>query len=148
MSAAAIPSFGYTLADIEADPLAVLRFIMARAPILTTEGWGHDGLAGGGRDPAAARAAMLTPWGVEQFIRAAQWLDLVPRRATVNRDTTSYGWKHVAERWHERRSTVGRGYISNGMFLAACLATGRRIEPKHRSPNAYVAIPNSAERIP
>ena len=147
MSAATIPSFGYTLADIEADPLAVLRVIMAGAPILTTEGWGHDGLAVA-RDPGAARAAMLTPWGVEQFIRAAQWLDLVPPRVTVNRDTTSYSWKHVAEGRQERRGAIGRGYISNGMFLAGCLATGRRIEPRHRSPNAYVAIPNSAARMP
>ena len=37
---ARVPVLAYTLADIEDDPLAAIRAVMAAVPVLTSEGWG------------------------------------------------------------------------------------------------------------
>jgi hypothetical protein len=69
----------------------------------------------------ASRGAMTLPWQVGQFLRAVEWLEQVRRTTTVSRRRTSYGWKHVAERWHMRRKPSDDYYIGEGMFIAAAI---------------------------
>ena len=58
---------------------------------------------------------------VEEFRRAMAFLEVAPRRKTVNFRTTCYDWKHVAEAWTQRRGGTGY-YISEVSFIAACIA--------------------------
>jgi hypothetical protein len=47
-------------------------------------------------------------------------------RKTINRNASSYGLKHVLERWRSKHmlSRVGGGYISNGDFIVAMKLVG------------------------
>jgi hypothetical protein len=61
-------------------------------------------------------------------------------RQTPNRRFTSYGWKHIAERW-------AGVYVSNGMFLAACYVAGLAVVPEPDNPNAYINLGDGARQI-
>ena len=87
---------------------------------------------------------MLSRWEVEQFAGALAFLDGVQPLKSLNRRRTSYGWKHVAERWHKARGNPC--YVSNGMFIAAALARGFRIERLPSDPNVYLNIPETLAR--
>src|SRR5664279_3385139 len=73
---------------------------------------------------------MLEPRSVDGFQKAREWLSAFTKTSRFNRRATSYGLKHVAEH------TIG--YVTNGMFIAAALAEGFRIDP--RGPSAYFNI--------
>lgn len=137
----------FTLSQIKSDPSACLLAVMEQAPLLSSEGWGC-GSAPHRFDLAKARAELLTPFYVRQFIRAAEWLAAVPPMKGINRKASSYRWKHVAERWHACREGDGESYISNGAFVAGCLAMGRRIEPAPGSFNPFCAIPQAGVNAP
>ena len=71
----------------------------------------------------------------EQIDLARAWLreNCEPRK-TINRDRSSYSFKHDAER-------ATGGYIANGAFLVAAQLEGYKLERVHRrSPNAYINI--------
>ena len=75
------------------------------------------------------REAMFEPRSIEQFQRAYEWLNQQPRTKNINQDAgTSYGLKHVAER--------SVGYVTNGMFIAAGIAAGFKVQRACNSPNA------------
>lgn len=82
----------------------------------------------------ASRSDMLTEQGMEEFIRAANYLSKFGRRKSMNRDRGSYGLKHEAER-------ATGDYVANGMLIAAALAMGFSAERTHiGSPNAHFNI--------
>jgi hypothetical protein len=82
----------------------------------------------------ANRAEMLGEHGVDEFVRAAEFLSKFGRRKSLNRKRTSYGLKHDAER-------ATGDYVANGMLIAAALAMGFSAERTHAgSPNAYFNI--------
>ena len=82
----------------------------------------------------ASRTEMLGEHGVDEFIRAAEFLLKFGRRKTMNRKRSSYGLKHDAER-------AAGDYVANGMMIAAALAMGFSAERTHAgSPNAYFNI--------
>ena len=66
--------------------------------------------------------------------QAVKWLEKVDRRSTVNREITSYGWKHIAEKNSERK------YISNGAFIFAAIKLGFLVKCIEDGPNAYINI--------
>jgi len=70
----------------------------------------------------------------QEFAAAVEWLlgyDGLDRRKTINTCTSSYGWKHVAERELDT-------YISNGAFICAALYLNYKMRRQDRSsPNAY-----------
>jgi hypothetical protein len=108
-----------------ATAIEAIRRAMARYPELTYVGFGlgalryDDRLAG----IRAERDRMLTPAAIDEFQRAQRWLEQQPRTKNVNRRAgTSYGLKPEAE-------GAEGGYISNGMFIAAAIACGFKIEP-------------------
>jgi hypothetical protein len=74
----------------------------------------------------------------EEFIRAVSWLEKVPKRKTFNPCNTSYGIKEAAERW-------SGDYISNGVFIAAAIHAGFRVEQLPGSPNVQIGIATSAK---
>lgn len=73
--------------------------------------------------------------------RVAEWiqdntrqLKSIRRRTGRGGPSTSYGWKHLAQR-------VLGIYVSNGDFIAAALRTGVRAVPvAERNPNAFFAM--------
>lgn len=70
----------------------------------------------------------------QEFVAAVKWLlsyDALDRRKTINTCTSSYGWKHVAERELDT-------YISNGAFICAALYLNYKMRRQDRSsPNAF-----------
>jgi hypothetical protein len=82
----------------------------------------------------ASRADMLGQHGVDEFIRAVEFLSKFGRRKSMNRKRSSYGLKHDAER-------VAGDYVANGIMIAAALAMGFSAERTQAgSPNAYFNI--------
>ncbi|MGI3902535.1 MAG: hypothetical protein ACRYGP_16595 [Janthinobacterium lividum] len=82
-----------------------------------------------------------------QFRRALAWLlTCCDRRRELNLRSTSYGLKHQVE--HAMRAAGERGiYVSNGMFIAAALTLGFRVEQIARTPNAWTnAFPRREAR--
>lgn len=80
------------------------------------------------------RSDMLSEQGVEEFIRAANYLSRFGRRKSMNRNRGSYGLKHDAER-------MTGDYVANGMLIAAALAMGFSAERTQLgSPNAHFNI--------
>lgn len=129
-------------AEIESDAVRYVDIAKELSPNLTSNGFES------GQRLAQYRADMTDDDSVAQFVRAAWWLSGVPKRQTVNRRASSYTWKHIAERYHERflkeRGKNGNWYISNGMFLAACIVMGVKVEPIRNSPNAFVNLSDRA----
>lgn len=93
------------------------------------------------RTYAADRAMLFHPRSLDGFAKACAWLAAQPRTVNVNRAAgSSYGLKHVAE--HEI------GYVTNGIFIAAAIASGFKVCPIPGSPNAWFNISKRARRIP
>ncbi len=118
---------------------AGLRRAMDLAPELS--GFGYRVTRDRGETPEEAearflknRAEMLGEHGVDEFIRAAEFVSKFGRRKSMNRRRSSYGLKHDAER-------EAGDYVANGMLIAAALALGFSAERTHAgSPNAYFNI--------
>lgn len=86
------------------------------------------------------RTVMTEPRQVEQFLRAVEWLEQARRTRTIRRRRTSYGWKHVAERWHSRRSPGRDPYIAEGMFIAAAIHLGFLSSPMRNGTSVWLNI--------
>ncbi|PYF01813.1 hypothetical protein BJ122_11736 [Rhodopseudomonas faecalis] len=116
-----------------------IRHAMALEPTLTHFGYGI--FRDRSQSPevrkakfAENRAAMLEEYAVEEFIRAVDYLSRFGKRKTINRNSNSYGLKHQAERF-------AKGYVANGMLIAAGLALGYTVRPTDPgSPNAFFNI--------
>jgi hypothetical protein len=81
---------------------------------------------------------MLEPEYLRQFTAATRWLAQFPKTKAVNKYGSSYGLKHTAA--PTITGTVG-GYTCNGVFIAAAIAAGFRIEPTSwGSPNVRFNI--------
>ena len=60
----------------------------------------------------------------KEIARGDEWLRQCERTKNVNtKISTSYGLKHIAERWHEI-TYGGNGYMANGCFLMAAKRLG------------------------
>lgn len=65
----------------------------------------------------------------------AWWLDnFIDHRKTINQTRTSYGLKHLAEKFHPD------GYITNGVFIAAGLIVGFKHKRIEGTPNVAFAM--------
>ena len=85
------------------------------------------------------RKAMFEERSLEQFETMCGWLRQFTKIKTMNRTGTSYGLKHVAAR--------SVGYCTNGVFIAAAIAEGFRVQPTDQgSPNALINISTKAWR--
>lgn len=71
---------------------------------------------------------------ISEVQMAADWISGIEKIGRYNYDHSSYGYKHLVEKWASKRGA--RCYISNGSFIAASVGLGfvaRRIES---TPNA------------
>ncbi|ONG56981.1 hypothetical protein BKE38_05145 [Pseudoroseomonas deserti] len=137
-----------SLAEIQANPVAAIRQCMEDEPLL------HGGgvadafyLKQYGRDALAInRQELEGPKGVAQVLRAAEFIAVAPRRATVNLRRSCYGWKHVAERWHKARFPGKDYYIGEGSFLVACWAMGVLVK-RHNTAGYQVGLAEAAREL-
>ena len=133
--------------DIEiADRQAVERIRDAH-PDLGPFGWWHQGALITRERFDADREAMTDSDHLGQFRRAMAFLLVCcDRRHELNQRSTTYGLKHAAE--HAMRAAgVGGIYVSNGMFIAAAMTLGFRVEQIARTPNAWLnAFPRKEAR--
>ncbi|MHB8286061.1 MAG: hypothetical protein ACYDD1_15485 [Caulobacteraceae bacterium] len=90
---------------------------------------------------ADSRDKMLGSHYVAQFVRAVEFLEAQEKSTRVNRDRTSYGYKHLAEHFHKERAPGEDPYVANGMFIAAAVHLGFTIKRDHdNSPNVFINI--------
>ena len=114
-----------------------LRRVLEQNPNLTRFGWRHDDLSN--PDFERNRAAALDERCVVAFARALVFLEMTSPTKSVNKRRTTYWWKHVCERALRRSlgfyaranspvnsflDVFGACHIPEGIFIAACLATG------------------------
>ncbi|AIB13206.1 hypothetical protein ABAZ39_14680 (plasmid) [Azospirillum argentinense] len=122
---------------------SAVEAVMAAEPGLSMNGFRTDDFRKSRQEREdefrGLREEMPSADGVLQFVRACEFLAQVPRRATVNRTSISYDWKHVAERFHRERGEPD-SYVSNGMFIAAALHLGFTVKRDGTGPNAFLNI--------
>jgi hypothetical protein len=143
-----------------ADPAAVspemlanaakdMACVLAREPLLTDFGFREYGARCWTPDVSRLteaeyaarvereRAEMRDPRSLAAFIAARIWLRQFRKLKSFNRRGSSYGLKHVAE--------ADIGYLTNGVFIAAAMAEGFRIERDDPgSPNVVLNISQRA----
>jgi hypothetical protein len=89
------------------------------------------------------RRETLDEYGLAQFRRALDFLEVAPRTDAINRTRCCYSWKHECERWHRSGDQPYRDtYTGEGAFIAACIANGMPIK---RTPRGtFTTISNRA----
>ena len=104
-----------TLEQIQADVAAVIQAGLDWHPDLWWGGvfiWHDERKRGVVNDLTPEQRLALyrdetkREWGTEQVVRAAQFIAQAPRTKTPNMRRGTYGWKHVAERWHRLHPTA------------------------------------------
>ena len=122
-----------TLEQIQADPITVIRQGLEWHPDLWWGGlfdWRFERTRDmkDGTTPqerlAMRREATLDEQSVGQLLRAAEFIAWAPRVKSLNRDRGTYGWKHVAERFHKVEHPGEHYYVGEGMFIIAARAMG------------------------
>lgn len=63
------------------------------------------------------------PFVQTQILKAKNFLSHQQKRKTINLDRTSYGLKHIAEKWKDPQFP-DCSYISNGAFIVAAIGLG------------------------
>ena len=136
-----------TLTDLEADPLAVIAEGREADPFLSWKGIIRPIDRVIDRDAtarhAARRAEMTSPRCVTQFLRAARFIEQAPPSRRINRRRSTYGWKHVAERFHKAMDPSGDCYVGEGMFILAARAMGLMVHVD-RHEDTYVNLSERA----
>lgn len=116
-----------------------LEAIMEAEPVLNTIGFGlsncttYKNLEERRAALAERRADLRKQIGT--CAKVAKWLkeNTLPRK-TINRNDSSYGWKHIVEK------EIGE-YVSNGAFIAAAIHCGFKFSAEGGyCPNAYFNI--------
>lgn len=88
----------------------------------------------------ADREEMLKPSSIAEFMRAVAYLQTKEKSRRVSRKSTSYGYKHEAERFHKDRASDADHYVANGLFIVAALHLGFSVKRDGDSPNAFINI--------
>lgn len=105
--------------------------VVAKHPLLELGGFRHR------TDKPDPRG--ISPDAVQKCIEFLLRHDALDRRKTVNTRMSSYGWKHVVERYYNKQpNKTAHTYIANGDFICAALILGYKMLYDWRShPNAY-----------
>jgi hypothetical protein len=110
-----------------------MRSVLKIQPDLTPNGMKSDRRTLG-YDYNGKPEEMLDEDVLAQFETCKRWLNNVSRIKTFNSKHTSYGYKHMVERWANR-------YVSNGAFIAAAIALGIPIRRSYgKSPNVILPL--------
>jgi hypothetical protein len=116
-----------------------LEAIMEAEPVLNTIGFGL-GNCTTYKNLEERRAALADHRDalrkqIDTCAKVAAWLEENARpRKTINRNDSSYGWKHIVEK------EIGK-YVSNGAFIAAAIHSGFKFTAEGGyCPNAYFNI--------
>jgi hypothetical protein len=127
-----------------------IQAVLDQHPHLTIQGFREPNLSAWRVEPhrtpeaiREGRAAFFTADGLAQVQAAKAYLDQIkPARVSTAKSPGSYGLKHHAERWHERRRTDGgHTYVSNGGLIMAALIKGLTIKREdERSPNCLIGV--------
>ena len=122
------------------EPIEAIKKAIAKFPKLTAFGFGVFNEAALSTEECniefrKEREEMFSPISLVQFQKSCDWLSRQKRTKGVNpRAGSSYGLKkHMIEE--------GVGYVTNGMFIAAAIASGFKVVPAWLgSPNAFLNI--------
>ncbi len=91
-------------------------------------------------DRSDREAKLLDEHSVNGFLLCEQWLKIVDYNKTFNRRHTSYGYKHLVEKWADF-------YISNGIFIVAALANKIEVERMNSGLNCYLKISQKSAKL-
>ena len=126
----------------------LIESILEANPRLTTHGFGvPDSYGWSGpkyiNEVKRSRDEFYNDWQCDQFELALLLLQHCDKRKSLNRNVSSYGLKHTAERIsreHKIRTDLGN-YVSNGVLIAAAISESFDVRPiDWRSLNAYLNI--------
>jgi len=123
-----------------AEALTLMKRILAACPDLCNFGFSvfdprHKTASQQEAEFAEEREAICQPRSLVAFIATRKWLHGKPKISRLNKKASSYGLKHVAEN--------EIGYITNGVFIAAALAEGFKVQRIGDTPNAWLNISSS-----
>ena len=134
----------YDKADLAPDEIAAAATDMARIlkqePQLSDFGFGPGDFCKTREEAVAKfrsdRKTIRDPRSLAQFTVGRGWLRQFSKLRSLNQRGSSYGLKHIAE--HDI------GYVTNGVFIAAAIAEGFKVQREGNSPNALFNIPSAA----
>jgi hypothetical protein len=122
----------------------VIAAVMAREPALCAMGYRTYDPQRSPRDNRLdferSRAELLHDGALEEFGLAISFLKTREKAKSIQRVSTSYGYKHQAEAFHKAGDHASGAYISNGVFIAAAEHLGFRLQRVGSTPNAYLNI--------
>ena len=111
-----------------------IQVIMKKYPLLTNEGIGRGSCK---RPWQEMRQELLTKYSQKSFVKACEWLFNMDKVNSFNKKHASYWIKHVFE---EHSSGC---YIANGVFIAAAIHSGFKIDSTD-DLNPYFNISNNS----
>lgn len=96
-----------------------IESVMKKLPLLTSNGIMNPGIEGSKQNEEFNWRRQSLSEDTNSFEKVCQWLNDqgISKIKTMNRNHTSYGYKHMVE------ENLG-GYISNGIFIAAAIHCG------------------------
>jgi hypothetical protein len=122
------------------DPAAEMERILEQEPTLSDFGFGLADFYKTREEAVVKfredRERICDSNCLAEFIAARGWLKQFAKLKSFNKRGSSYSLKHVAE--HDI------GYVSNGVFIAAAIAEGFRVQRIGDSPNAWLNISSAA----
>lgn len=84
--------------------------------------------------------------GYREFSLCCEWLRDCQKRKTINTSFSSYGLKHMVEKW-ARKTGKDDYYVSNGAFIAAAIHMDFDWKPDFDSPNVRFNISGKSSPI-
>ena len=125
-----------------------MRDVMERVPRLTNFGIGTFDHSSSELEFREKRAELLSDSAVEPFLLSLTFLRRLDPTRGVNKDISSYGLKHLAEKFacaFPDGTPLGPQYVPNGVLIAAAVHAGfdmrtTKDQRGREGPNAYFNI--------
>ena len=120
------------------DARKIIDGLMIEYPTLTSSGWGQPS----NEKFQEYRDQLRTEFFVYEFVHAMAYIAQAKRTKAVNHKMSSYTFKHAAESWGENEPTrlACKGYVGNGAFIAAAIASNLQVRRYHNASDCYVNL--------
>ena len=100
------------------EAIEAIRFITRRYPALDYHGFVDSGSLLNKKNSMTQNRVLAAAHAIKRMSLCLKWVKRIHLRTTLNRDHSSYGYKHMVE------GCAAGYYIPNGIFIAAALSLG------------------------
>ena len=120
---------------METNSMTNFERVITEHPELTASGFTVD--SDDTQFTMKEREALFTFYN--EFLVCCEFASHLRKQQSVSRNTSSYGLKHVVERW-AKKGGILPNYIPNGVFIVAMICMGFDYKRIKNSHNAYFNV--------